>query len=708
MIFDLIKNKEFTKLFKYIEDNPTVDLDIQDTTYNYFIHYVIMYNLYDLLNFILSNRTIRLDILDIEGHNLLYIPIKYNYINILKLLLEYDSKTIGVSIIDTRDNLNNTGLHYCIIFNNIAMFKLLFSVVDESVFLLAFQRKNTSILLYLLKKNDYSKIFNTNGESLLQLAITYGNDEIIDEIISNNTIQLIINNAEHEYGLTALHHCVILKKNKLALQLMEKGARTDISDYMGNTPLHYAMIEQNYQFVEQVLLVPFNGDILNLNGDTILHLFLEDSNVNEDNTNLLSFLLILIKSTNLNIMNNSGNTPLHIIVKKNLFRIKQVATLLGTINMDLFIKNRDNVSILDNCNPKYKDELIGIVTDSYYNILTTLKNTNKLTVDWEKYCATNDIANINKLWKKKGNTAEHCKKYIENMIRTKQRSLPQYKQLDLQIDSGIYKDGCFYTGSTIDILFGLVYLYNNYSNIVLLLEYPLTQNKELENYYKTHGFNNKLDFLNIEINWSFQKIIYIANFDSILMNADKTRQFIVIPIGIEVAIGSHANVIIIDNKNKTIERFEPNGKYAPRQLNYNAELLDSLLINKFSQLLSEYTYYPPIKYLPDIGFQILEDEKCKKIGDPNGFCAVWCIWWTDMRLKYPNVKLFKLAKELITQIKLSNKSFKSIIRNYSQNIVEVRDSILKKHGLTIDDILNDKYDDTHLTLIENDVLNIVI
>ena len=90
MIFDLIKNKEFTKLFKYIEDNPTVDLDIQDTTYNYFIHYVIMYNLYDLLNFILSNRTIRLDILDIEGHNLLYIPIKYNYINILKLLLEYD------------------------------------------------------------------------------------------------------------------------------------------------------------------------------------------------------------------------------------------------------------------------------------------------------------------------------------------------------------------------------------------------------------------------------------------------------------------------------------------------------------------------------------------------------------------------------------------------------------------------------------------
>jgi hypothetical protein len=92
-----------------------------------------------------------------------------------------------------------------------------------------------------------------------------------------------------------------------------------------------------------------------------------------------------------------------------------------------------------------------------------------------------------------------------------------------------------------------------------LLEYPLTNNKELESYYMRMGLNYtfKMDFSNIEIVWSYMKLIYPTNFDSILKNRINNANFIVIPLGIEISSphsgthsGSHANILIIDDEEK--------------------------------------------------------------------------------------------------------------------------------------------------------------
>ena len=143
---------------------------------------------------------------------------------------------------------------------------------------------------------------------------------------------------------------------------------------------------------------------------------------------------------------------------------------------------------------------------------------------------------------------------------------------------------------------------------------------------------------------------------------------------------------------------------------YNPDLLNTSLKNKFSELLPDYKYLAPNDFLPNIGFQmyeVIEESKCKQIGDPNGFCAVWCVWWAEQRLNN-KISSSLLAEELIKQIKFSNRSFKKLIRNYSMNIVSLRDNYLKKYNINIDDWMNGEYDEDILAGLEKDVLDKII
>ena len=116
-IFNLIKSKDYKKL-------KELDLNIFDDQNNYLIHYVLLNDQVDILKIILK-RDIRLDVLDIDGRTILHTPIKFNFISTLKILLDYNSDLIGISIIDIKDKLGLTALHYCIILNNFECFKLL-------------------------------------------------------------------------------------------------------------------------------------------------------------------------------------------------------------------------------------------------------------------------------------------------------------------------------------------------------------------------------------------------------------------------------------------------------------------------------------------------------------------------------------------------------------------------------------------------------
>ena len=97
--------------------------------------------------------------------------------------------------------------------------------------------------------------------------------------------------------------------------------------------------------------------------------------------------------------------------------------------------------------------------------------------------------------------------------------------------------------------------------------------------------------------------------------------------------------------------------------------------------------------MPKIGFQTFEGVEIQTntfIGDPNGFCTLWCIWYLDYRLHYSELSPKKIVEKLIKTIRLESLSFRTVIRNYSKNITDLRDIYLEKIESNINEYISKK------------------
>jgi len=625
---------------------------------------------------------IRIDLLDNDGRTLLYNCIKFNYIEIFKIILNYDNDTIGISIIDIKDKLGYTSLQYCVILNNFKAFKILLnnkadpyilSNDGNNTFITCLIYKRNNMLNYLIDNNYFINFLNNNGETLLQIALVYQNNEIIYKLVDKN---INLDNTNYDFGLTVLHQSIILDNLEFVKKLLTKNININITDFYGNTALHYIFMEKKLMFLELLLLDNIDFNISNINGDVPLHILFK-SNI-DISTIDIKILNKIINNTDLNIQNNDGITCLKYIIDLNL--LEKFRNIL--INKPL------NINIIDK---KLNDDLLEVLIESFYNQL--INNKDNLILEWEINCI-NDV---------------ECKNKIKNIIINENRSLPKINTINIINDNNIITTDCYYTGLPIDILCGLLLLYNEfkYNKFNLVVDFPLTKNINLDKI----NYKYELDFNNIEILWYYQKIIYPSYFELKINKIINNSDYIAIPIGIITSIGAHANILFWYLKKKTIERFEPNGANYPIGFNYNPILLDKLLESKFKYFDSEIIYYAPNKFLPAIGFQILENinlNKCKKLGDPNGFCAVWCIWWIYQRMiniNNLNIIEHNIANELIKFIKYDNQNFKTLIRNFSKKITDIRDKILSKHNLDINKWINLDYNDDIINKIEKYIIS---
>jgi ankyrin repeat protein len=693
-LFDYISKQDWDSIKKLIEENNNVDLNIRDESNNYLIQYVIIYNKIDLIDLFIENKC-KIDIIDTDGKCLLYYAIKYNYYKLVKKLL--DINYIGFPIIELKDKNKFYPIHYAIMYNNYKILELLISkdininIKDgngNTPLMNAIKTKNNNIIKYLLSNENINiNVTNNIGETALHIASNFEQEHTVELLLQNKDININIQDLENKY--TPLMYAVSLNNfNITNFLLSHESINLLLQDVTGSTAYHHAIQEDATEDIIKLLDAKIDikldenkekiYNLTNINGYTTLHLLLEK--------NIQIPLKKYIENTNLNIQNYQGNTIWHLFNKRWLNYIPELELKKNNV----FIKNKKNEIAFN----KYKDsdKFMDMLISSYYNYLKIKKTEWKN--EWENICKNNDL--VKKIDFKDDTLEKNCYEKIKKHIVTANASVPYKKKgYCIEFDNNPFTDFVTYTGTSLDILTGLVYL-KEFENTYTSLTKKFIVNEELNEYYKVLGIIKEIkgEYMNFEITWLYQKLFYPTNIAAIIDNfKESKKRFLVIPLGIYQDAGAHANILLYDSLLNEIERFEPAGGEYPISFNYNPDLLDYYLEDYFQKSFSNCKYFKPRSYELTIGFQTMEIiDINKKIGDPGGFCGAWSLWWVYMRIKNESIDRKKLFIQLVKNIRRNNLSFKNVIRSFSKVIIDIRDNLLRKVSLDINKWLNDDFD----------------
>ena len=722
-LFDLAKKGIWDEFKKIILENEKLDLNIKNDNNNYLVNFIILNNKVEILDIFLK-RKCKIDIVDSDNKSILHIPIKYDYYDIVELLLKYDSLIIGISNTDINDNKGNCPIHYAIFYKNLKILKLFkkykksfnkFDSDKNSLLHISIKSNDIDIFNFVLENtNDFD---NTNiyGENQIRYAVNHNNLDMVKILYDKKSN---VNNQDFKNEITPLMYSIILSNVEIFKFLLDK-SNINLQDNLGNNIIHYVIIYNKLNYLNDIIeLLKNNSSLINLNntnmfGKTVLHLILDKIDINKSLIDTIDIGFI-IKNTNLNIQDNTGSSLFLLLCKNNLWNKFVDILSESKINHNITNLNKERpINFIDDDN---NDKFYNLVTKSYLNIIR--KSKYSFTEDIFNICKKkisyfkkDDLKNYIKNIDLKKSDKDICFDVIKNLIIDNKINYPtKIRTYCLEIDEfkSLSKLNLFYTGSRIDILFGLIYLLKKFNNIQTSISKKFYENDEIYNYYlNTKNIKLINDFLNFEIIWDGYKILYPNNLFKEIekFNLDKNKNFYIIPIGIELENRGHANILINDKKNNSMERFEPHGSTYPRNFNYFPNKLDNLLKDHFSNIFSKLNYINIKTILPKIGFQtleLLEHSKNKQLGDPGGFCAVWCIWYCFNRIKFNEISNTKLANKLIQKINLNNLSLKNIIRNFSKQIIITRDELLQKADLNINLWINNSYDnEKFLNLITN-------
>lgn len=154
----------------------------------------------------------------------------------------------------------------------------------------------------------------------------------------------------------------------------------------------------------------------------------------------------------------------------------------------------------------------------------------------------------------------------------------------------------------------------------------------------------------------------------------KNKRFIMIPFGFScLKNGGHANYLIYDRHDNSLERFEPYGKSKRDCTNpYNIDIKIKKLFQDNLGVDFIKKYYKPLDFMPMKSFQSLqedEDEMSENNDNGNsGYCAAIVGYYTELRLLNPNTDRKDLVKIALDKLKNGDKSFTQIFRGYSSTL----------------------------------------
>lgn len=718
-LFEYIKNKEnqkfISKINKIMEEDITFDVNITDTNNKHFLNYAVVTNNIEIVKFLIEKNA-RIDI-ENDEISILAITIFYSYNEVLKLLLETNKNIIGVNLINYRDKNNKTPIHYAIMVKNIIAIDLLLEydanvdIVDKDKYNALFYAVKSRNLNICKKIMQYTSNINAKcntGENVLHIACNFQLYEIAELLIKNN-ITVNIHDIINE--ITPLHYCVLLNNTKLVNLLLTNNANPNLQDIYGNTPLHYTIIENNYEIFNILLNCEnINYNLWNIEGEIPMHQIFKLKTIDAN------YLDKIIEKSNLNIQDKYGNSCFYYLIKYDIW--KKYLFILKKKKLNIFLLNKDREYIFDLVVEKDKDIFFDLLSESYFHILKT--QTKNWSEDIDLECSNNNNISSFEIIK---TCKSKIKKKLQSIIqKTKdnkdlscsEKSYPIVRPtICVSIQEGKNLQFCSFTGTLLDILIGLLYLHKKYKRELCFIINGEINKKDICAKYKLGNMINgdRCELINFEIIWSNKRLYYNDNFDKKFISCiTSNKKFVIIPLGIEMKEGSHAGYLIYDIETKELERFETYGSGVSLYgTYYDSSLLDDKLEQKFKEIDEKIKYIKPSDFLPKISFQLMDitEREKKKIGDPFGFCALWSIWYVDNRIKYKEISRDKLVNILIKELKAKNISFKNMIRNYAVDIIQIRDEILNKANLDINDWINEQYNDEQFITILDEINKLI-
>lgn len=691
-LFHFLERKKEEQFIEYITSIPKTDIDIntKDNYGNYLINYICLLNYPRCLEVILKFDC-RLDIIDDAGHSIMYYPIRLNYTEIFNILIK--TRSIGSCIIDIVDKHDKTPLFYAIDSKNYIFLQELITNGANSDHV---NKDSYTPFLYSIKKRDYIatnllfrntnmlNIQNNMGYTPLHYLVYNKHNELIKKLLENGATQYL---GEFSNGHTPIFYSIFKDYTDVSILLLNNTREKfnyDYQDYEGNTLFHVICSYEKFNnfdiYLENVTKNPklFDFDQTNIDGDTVLHYILTYHDKID-----IDIVKFFIKNTDLNIQNNEGVTPLHLISKYDLW--EKYHEIISTKKLYPFIMNKDNKTVFDFIVLLSRKTVDDILVKS---ILNNIKQRELI----EK-CKIEDNECINE---------------IKNAIYIKDPKIFG-KYSSINIDTFQYVPFTTFTGSQIDQFFGFYYLKLKFKNLDIPMINSRKVGEKTKKLFDLLGLKigmNKF-FLDFEVKWVTQQLILPDHFETKIIDFfnNSTYDILIYPINIILTNGEHSNLLIIDKKKKEIYRFEPHGSIYLSNFNYNPDSFDNLLKKKIKNIMPDLTYITPNQFLPVIGFQSLDVNELDtnhNIGDPNGFCLLWCIWFSYYKTMYLDLDIKKLTKKLIKSIRMKNITYRNLIRNFSKEITDLRDIYLSKHNHDINDYLNNRINYETITDIIND------
>ena len=623
---------------------------------------------------------------------------------------------------------SNYLFHYLILLDNLEGLKLeKFPVYIENSdglngFHLASKENNIPILCHLIENYpDY--IYNRN--SIRETFTPYLPFETFSDLINKysklNWVDLIENGSKSSFVLKS----IILNLNSSDLKKFIKAY--NIKPELKNQYLFGVVINHLLKSDEKIkILNEFTDEEINIKNEFGEGLILKVLDLNDKvlfdyllNRNIEIDYYSFINSDNplriglyLDITNNDFYYSKHILKKimennKDFFNDnnKYVDNIAHTSIYIRISRNNQVQNVIKNkkSNIKADIEILKLCNNLTWN----QKNIDKLTplellvdMDYDEYSPIliNNKININSeiidTLNKKPKT-ENLAKWIKLY-----NSLPEYKEEKdlIEMESNQYSHYTLFQAKFKDLGVFSMYLRDTYSELLI----PNMKSYMINNLTFDNTFPFSDDILSKEpifpwvISYYSENEYYIHPYLNNLINAERrtnSKRFAAVFVSMIYDKTLHANILIYDFKNMTVERFEPYGNSSMIENDVDIVLEEELTWN------TGLKYLRPKDYLPYSGFQTISDENNpnnKKAGDFGGFCLAWCLWYLETKIKNPEVDSKTLVFKLINKIVKSDLKFSEYIRNYSNKINEKRIEYFKKMGIDEKEISN-----VHLT-INND------